>query len=342
MGEGESSGPFLYHLIAKRFYTLVDGFIVGRTSGALTFNQDGRMSRQHCKFTLKGGVAFVEDLKSTNGTVVNGNKIAPGSPVRIEDGATLEIGDQTFTYSKAKAAPALGVEGSSDSQESIELAQDAENYGDDNVATRAIERRGNRIRVPPLRDVAFTIGSASHSVTNVSKTGLALVRKEPDTIPASGTVVKGSLSMRDQKVELTVKVVRKTPILVGCEIQDHPPEYDKFLNRHFSIEMVAATLQQTDTIMQGVAVGWVPRRFAGPDGSELGYAVCAGQIMQWYAVIFGNRIEWDRPSGKFGGMGGASAAQVAGTVIRFIQGITGLDDEIRDKICEQLMEQAGK
>jgi two-component system cell cycle response regulator len=74
--------------------------IVGRSQGAtIRINDDG-ISRRHAKLTVKGGELHVEDLKSANGTLVNGERL--DSPRLLKDGDKITLGSTIvlkFTYS---------------------------------------------------------------------------------------------------------------------------------------------------------------------------------------------------------------------------------------------------
>ncbi len=108
-----SSGPFLYDMVRKRFVAVRDGFVVGRTTGDLTFPEDNMLSRSHFKLYLSGaGVreAFVEDLRSTNGVIVNGQGVAAGGKVSIGDGAVIEVGDQVFWFTYTQEVPPFDLE----------------------------------------------------------------------------------------------------------------------------------------------------------------------------------------------------------------------------------------
>ena len=49
------------------------------------------MSATHARFTLQGPALVLEDLGSTNGTLVNGHPIA--QPVTLRDGDDVQVGD---------------------------------------------------------------------------------------------------------------------------------------------------------------------------------------------------------------------------------------------------------
>jgi pSer/pThr/pTyr-binding forkhead associated (FHA) protein len=69
---------------------------VGRDAADLLL-VDGTVSRRHAQVTLEEGVATVEDLGSTNGTSVNGERLAPGDRRRAYDGDTVKFGSLSLT-----------------------------------------------------------------------------------------------------------------------------------------------------------------------------------------------------------------------------------------------------
>jgi pSer/pThr/pTyr-binding forkhead associated (FHA) protein len=79
-------------------FQLLDGETsVGRSSGSsIVLKSDDYASGQHAQLTRHGGLLYVEDLGSTNGTFVNGRKTVGATPLR--DGDTVRIGSTTFRY----------------------------------------------------------------------------------------------------------------------------------------------------------------------------------------------------------------------------------------------------
>jgi pSer/pThr/pTyr-binding forkhead associated (FHA) protein len=61
---------------------------VGRQADILV--EDTRASRQHAKVSWESGAVFVEDLGSTNGTMVNGARVT--GRTALENGATISLG----------------------------------------------------------------------------------------------------------------------------------------------------------------------------------------------------------------------------------------------------------
>lgn len=69
--------------------------VVGRdVACALRFN-DPAISRRHLRFIRRQNEVFVEDLGSSNGTLLNGRSVA--APLRIVDGDTIKVGSRTLT-----------------------------------------------------------------------------------------------------------------------------------------------------------------------------------------------------------------------------------------------------
>lgn len=68
----------------------VDSVYLGRSNENDIMLDDNSVSRRHCRITNKNGRFFIEDLKSTNGTLVNGKKI--DGEMEIFPDATTSIG----------------------------------------------------------------------------------------------------------------------------------------------------------------------------------------------------------------------------------------------------------
>ncbi len=69
------------------------GIMLGRDGQAALYVNDNSVSRMHAKIFMQGSELMIEDLRSTNGTVVNGRKLSSGSVASFPDRGNLLIGD---------------------------------------------------------------------------------------------------------------------------------------------------------------------------------------------------------------------------------------------------------
>jgi pSer/pThr/pTyr-binding forkhead associated (FHA) protein len=54
--------------------------------------QSGGVSRRHAVIRHQDHALFLEDLRSTNGTRLNGGELRPGQPYRLRNGDEIELG----------------------------------------------------------------------------------------------------------------------------------------------------------------------------------------------------------------------------------------------------------
>src|SRR5215213_1812461 len=86
-------------------YTLGDTpFTFGRNADNTIVFAGGRASRRHAEIRRDGGEYLLSDLGSSNGTVVNGQRLT--APHVLRHGDTFEIGDDAFRFD----APAPAVD----------------------------------------------------------------------------------------------------------------------------------------------------------------------------------------------------------------------------------------
>ncbi|MCL4529439.1 MAG: FHA domain-containing protein [Chloroflexi bacterium] len=69
-----------------------DQLIIGRDSSSNVAINDAEVSRKHARLTFQGGKYVIEDLGSTNGTFVNGQRLA--SPIVLKSGDVVSLGEQ--------------------------------------------------------------------------------------------------------------------------------------------------------------------------------------------------------------------------------------------------------
>ena len=76
-----------------------EGLLLGRAGSFpppdVDLSSDPAVSRGHVRLSLAGGVPMVTDMGSTNGTLLNGRRLAPNAPERVGEGDVVELGKAT-------------------------------------------------------------------------------------------------------------------------------------------------------------------------------------------------------------------------------------------------------
>ncbi len=84
--------------------------VVGREFGDIHLPEDLNVSRIHLALVAENGGLYVEDLRSSNGTLLNGVKIPPGRRYLLSDGDVITAGDSAIKL-EFKGAEKEGEEG---------------------------------------------------------------------------------------------------------------------------------------------------------------------------------------------------------------------------------------
>ncbi|MEM6283727.1 MAG: FHA domain-containing protein [Chloroflexota bacterium] len=102
-----SEGSLLYFSVERvnspiARYVRIDPFVIGREETAKLNNEDLNLtpynaadrgvSRRHAQVYFLNGKVYIEDLKSSNGTFLNGDELEPGKPYQLRDGDELMLG----------------------------------------------------------------------------------------------------------------------------------------------------------------------------------------------------------------------------------------------------------
>lgn len=72
-----------------------NGLVLGRVAGCDIVIDDTKASRRHARIVVEGGVVEVEDLESSNGTLLNGK---PVTRRVLRPGDVVQIGKTAITY----------------------------------------------------------------------------------------------------------------------------------------------------------------------------------------------------------------------------------------------------
>ncbi len=67
-------------------------YVLGRSPTNDIVIVDPYASRKHARIFYRDGKWYIEDLGSTNGTVVDGEPLEEGKPVELKDGSEIVVG----------------------------------------------------------------------------------------------------------------------------------------------------------------------------------------------------------------------------------------------------------
>jgi len=81
---------------AGRVFELVGETTIGRASGCAVSIDDSRVSKIHARVFADADRWIIEDLRSTNGTLVNGNRIDMPRP--LGPGDVVQVGDVIMEF----------------------------------------------------------------------------------------------------------------------------------------------------------------------------------------------------------------------------------------------------
>jgi predicted component of type VI protein secretion system len=78
-----------------------DGLLIGRQADCQIVLDDAKCSRRHARLVVAAGVVEIEDLQSSNGTLLNGK---PVQRRMLRDGDEVQIGKTTLRFTAAPPA----------------------------------------------------------------------------------------------------------------------------------------------------------------------------------------------------------------------------------------------
>ena len=84
----------------EKFYLKDSETQVGKRQCAIQISDNPAVSREHAKLIRVHDENYLVDLRTTNGTKVNGKKIQPDEQVRLEDEDQLEFANEKFIFYK--------------------------------------------------------------------------------------------------------------------------------------------------------------------------------------------------------------------------------------------------
>lgn len=118
-----------------RIVTVADGLTLGRAPACDVVVEDTKVSRRHARVVVEAGVAEIEDLDSSNGTLLNGK---PVSRRVLRDGDVIQLGETRIVYhertrSAGDLSPAASESRPAAAEKEGEEGEDVLEFADDDV-----------------------------------------------------------------------------------------------------------------------------------------------------------------------------------------------------------------
>ncbi len=84
--------------IAEEISIKKDSFVIGKKQGYVdaVINFNPMISRRHCRITCLDGAYYISDMGSSNGTYVNGKRLAPDILEKLENGDIIRLANAEF------------------------------------------------------------------------------------------------------------------------------------------------------------------------------------------------------------------------------------------------------
>ena len=73
-------------------------FCIGRDKSNAIIVADNRVSKFHAQVSFQKKSAYIKDTDSTNGTYINGRKLAPNKSRLLEDGDVIVVGNTEISF----------------------------------------------------------------------------------------------------------------------------------------------------------------------------------------------------------------------------------------------------
>ncbi len=179
---------------------------IGRVQGNDLLLPKGNVSKRHARIVFRDGRFIVTDLKSTNGSYVNGHRIAQATIVR--EGDKIYIGDFIL---KVEATGSASPTSPRDSRDARDPRMDSEMPGAPHHADQSVA-------TPPPRGLSGGL-SGSLSTNEGSAVSHIPLEQDPDDLSATGMpIIQPSRSSPEHRMPVDSRPPRPVPVQSAAAI----------------------------------------------------------------------------------------------------------------------------
>jgi len=170
--------------------------LIGRSEDCDVRPLSDEVSRRHCAITVGPADTWIEDLKSRNGTFVNGKKIETETRVKLADGDMIRVGSLELRVATTAAPPA-----GSESQVSKWLTTDGSSVISQSDATASAATAN-----PGQSGVAQTV---SEDTANMRSTTMLALQADKDSASGPASLPKSAIKKPDSSRDAAAEALKK-------------------------------------------------------------------------------------------------------------------------------------
>ncbi len=182
--------------------------VVGREFGDILLAEDLNVSRIHFALVAESGGLYLEDLRSSNGTLLNGVKIPPGRRYLLSDGDVISAGDTAIK---------------------IEF-KGLEKEGEESPGLYLVDEEGNRHR---LRQGDNTVGRLALNTITIESS--PYVAREHGVLSVEGTPSGLNFLYITDLGSSNGSFINHKPIPAHTRIRVHPNDEVTFADATFRV-----------------------------------------------------------------------------------------------------------
>ena len=124
-------------------------------------------------------------------------------------------------------------------------------------------------------------------VLNISCGGIGLDKSNFSPLPEVGEIIPGQLILKDENIDLSIKVIHLTHRILGCQFQSAPSHLQNTLYKYLQTELSACQLIQIDPKILKNKQPSSPYYFRGLNADELYFVIKNNKIELFNVIING-------------------------------------------------------
>lgn len=171
--------------------------LIGRSEDCDVRPLSDEVSRRHCVITVGPADTWIEDLKSRNGTFVNGKKIETETRVKLADGDMIRVGSLELRVATTAPPPA-----GSESQVSKWLTTDGSSVISQSDATASAAATAS----PGQSGVSQTV---SEQTANMRSTTMLALQADKDSASGPASLPKSAIKKPDSSRDAAAEALKK-------------------------------------------------------------------------------------------------------------------------------------